>query len=53
MMRHLIPSDEAHWRDEERYWASVQQYPPRRDRSSWWLVAAGVVLVALALAGLR
>lgn len=44
--RNLVPSDEAHWVGVQRCWASIQQFPPRKDRSLRWLVLASVVLVA-------
>lgn len=47
--RHLVASPEAEWVGAERVWAHVQQFPPRKDRSSWWLVLVGVVAVAVAL----
>lgn len=30
MNRHFLPSDEATWTGADRFWTSVQQYPPRR-----------------------
>jgi hypothetical protein len=48
-----IESPEAEWVGHERAWASVQQFAPRKTRSSWWLVALAAVMVAVALAGLR
>lgn len=49
-MRTLIKSDEAEWEGPARFWASVQQFPERKRRlSSWWLVLAGVAMVAVAL----
>lgn len=46
---YLVTSDEADWTGHERVWASVQQYPPKKTRSSWWLVLVGAVLVAVTL----
>lgn len=45
------PSDEAHWQGDERLWASVQQFAPRKAKpvSSWWLVLIGFAIVGLAL----
>jgi hypothetical protein len=51
--RNLTPSDEAHWTGPARIWAHVQQFPPRKERSSWWLALAGVLLVALAIGAMR
>lgn len=51
--RNPMHSDEAHWIGVERCWASIEQYPPRKERSSWWLVAGAVVLVAVTLSWLR
>jgi hypothetical protein len=47
--KHLIPSDEAFWQGHERAWAHITQFPPKKTRSSWWLVFVGVALVAIAL----
>lgn len=46
---HITPSDEAMWTGLHRVWASVEQYPPKKDRSSWILVAVGFVAVIVAL----
>jgi len=38
------------WNPMGKVWANaVQQFPPKKDRSSWWLVLAGFVAVVVAL----
>lgn len=32
MTRTFLPSDEAFWEGDERLWASVTQYPPRKAK---------------------
>ena len=49
MTHRIIETNEAEWGGAERYWASIQQFPPRKGRSSWWLVAIGAVVVLIAL----
>lgn len=46
-------SNEAEWEGLERVWPSIQQFPPRNDRSSWWLVLIGAALVVLAIGVLK
>lgn len=49
-LQNHVESDEAHWQGHERVWAHVQQFPPKKTRSGWWLVLVGAVVVGLALA---
>lgn len=50
VQHHISPSDEAMWNPMGKVWANaVQQFPPKKDRSSWWLVLAGFVAVVVAL----
>lgn len=54
MRTHMIPTGErmdtgeSVWQGTARVWSHVQQFPPRKTRSGWWLVLFGVVAVALA-----
>lgn len=48
-MRRIIKSTEAEWTPDEKIWASVQQFDPRRGRISGHIVA---VLLGLAVAAL-
>lgn len=40
--RHIIPSDEAEWTGADRYWASVQQFAPRK-RTRWPVAILGFI----------
>jgi hypothetical protein len=49
MARHLIQTHEAEWEGAERFWASVQQFNPRRGSLRGHLIT---ILIAAALAAL-